>query len=63
MNWAEGEQGKRQEGSVCRVMERYSHAKNAAKRQAVQALNVGRIQRGSPQFPPQQNLGANIGDI
>jgi integrase len=35
------------------MMERYSHARNAAKRQAVEALNVGRIQRDSPQFPPQ----------
>lgn len=43
------------------MMERYSHARNAAKREAVEALNVGRIQRDSPQFPPQPNKEANIG--
>ena len=38
-----------------KMMERYSHARNEAKRQAVDGLNVGRIQGDSPQFPPQQN--------
>jgi integrase len=43
-----------------KMMERYSHARNAAKRQAVEALNVGRIQRDSPQFPPQQNQAEQV---
>jgi hypothetical protein len=38
-----------------KMMERYSHAGNTAKRQAVDTLNVEGIQRDSPQFPPQQN--------
>jgi integrase len=36
-----------------KMMERYSHARNAAKRQAVDALSVVEIQGDSPQFPPQ----------
>jgi integrase len=38
-----------------KMLERYSHARNEAKRQAVEALNLGAIRESSPQFPPQQN--------
>jgi hypothetical protein len=44
-----------------KMMERYSHARNAAKREAVEALNLDGIQRDPPQFPPQQNQDANVG--
>jgi integrase len=36
-----------------KMMERYSHARNEAKRRAVEELNLGEIQKGSPRFPPQ----------
>lgn len=36
-----------------KMMERYSHARNEAKRQAVEALSMGGIRGDSPQFPPQ----------
>jgi len=36
-----------------KMMERYSHVRNEAKRDAVEALNMGRIRADSPQFPPQ----------
>lgn len=38
-----------------KMMERYSHARNEAKRNAVEALNMRGIEGDSPQFPPQQN--------
>jgi integrase len=44
-----------------KMMGRYSHARNAAKREAVEALNLDGIQRDSPQFPPQQKQVANVG--
>jgi integrase len=44
-----------------KMMERYSHARNAAKREAVEALNLDGIQRDSPQIPPQQKQEANVG--
>ena len=34
-----------------KMMERYSHARNAAKREAVETLNLGGIQGDSPNFP------------
>jgi integrase len=36
-----------------KMMERYSHVRNEAKRQAVNLLSAGAIQSASPQFPPQ----------
>ena len=36
-----------------KMMERYSHVRNDAKRKAVEALNVGVILAESPQNPPQ----------
>lgn len=36
-----------------KMMERYSHTRNEAKRRAVEGLNLGQIQEGSPQFPTQ----------
>jgi integrase len=44
-----------------KMLERYSHARNEAKRQAVEAINVGTIRGDSPQFPPQRNQTANEG--
>ncbi len=38
-----------------KMMEWYSHARNEAKRLAVDSLNMRGIQGASPQFPPQQN--------
>jgi integrase len=38
-----------------KMMERYSHARNEAKRFAVDSLHMGGIPGASPQFPTQQN--------
>jgi integrase len=36
-----------------KMMDRYSHVRNEAKRRAVEGLNIGLIGGDSPQFPPQ----------